>query len=155
MPRFVSVKGDFHLFISKGLLEEVGNYCRSARRNETGGIIVGGYSADLSSAIVDKILGPPSDSRSGFSWFVKGVKETLDNLWQNQQQFYLGEWHYHPYAAPNPSPRDLQQMHEVAHHPDFACPEPIMLIAGGDPRRTMHFRAFVFPGGRMVELLPK
>jgi integrative and conjugative element protein (TIGR02256 family) len=133
------------------------SYCRVSHYNETGGIIVGSYSTDLSSATVSKIMGPPTDSRSGFSWFergTKGIKETLDNLWQSKQQFYLGEWHYHPYSTPSPSHRDLLQMREVAQHPDFACPEPIMLIAGGNPNKSMLFRAFVFPKGKMVELLP-
>jgi integrative and conjugative element protein (TIGR02256 family) len=157
MTHFISVNKYFNLFLSKELLEEIVNYCRLAQRNETGGIIVGNYSIDLSGATVSKIMGPPADSRSGFNWFergTKGVKETLDRLWQSQHQFYLGEWHYHPYSAPNPSHRDFLQMRDVAQHPDFACPEPIMLIAGGDPKTSMIFRVFVFPKGKMVELLP-
>ncbi|MBD2717108.1 Mov34/MPN/PAD-1 family protein [Microvirga sp. STR05] len=157
MTHFISANKDFNLFLSKKLLEEVVNYCRIAHRNETGGIIIGSYSADLSGATVSKIMGPPVDSRSGFSWFergTEGVKKAMDDLWQKQQQFYLGEWHYHPYSSPNPSRRDLLQMREVAEDPNFACPEPIMLIAGGNPKKSMLFRAFVFPAGKMVELLP-
>lgn len=108
--------------------------CQKARNHETGGILIGHYSRDHAMAFVTEVTSEPIDSKRGATWFdrgVRGLKRKLQISWRNTHTFYLGEWHFHPGAPPNPSPVDSTQMAEIAKSPQYACPEPILLIVGG------------------------
>jgi integrative and conjugative element protein (TIGR02256 family) len=125
--------------------------CRDAKKNETGGIIAGRYTDARDWAIITELTGPPNDSRSGRTWFrrgIRGLQQLIDRLWQRERSYYLGEWHYHPFASPNVSGTDISQMRTIAGSDAYACPEPILLILGGDPAGVFEIRAFVFLRGR-------
>lgn len=96
---------------------------------------------------------PPPDSKSGTTWFARGVcglQRWLDSLWHGPSRaYYLGEWHLHPGGAPTPSGTDLEQMTAIANNPRYACPEPILVILGGaSPEWLMG--AFVVTGESIV-----
>jgi integrative and conjugative element protein (TIGR02256 family) len=122
-------------------------HCRQAKRLETGGILIGHYNLEHDIAIVGKVTGPPADSRQLFARFTRGVKGLdvlLDWAWQHNR-YYLGEWHWHPGALPNPSALDLQQMRSSASENSFGCTHPVLLIIGGNDGIGWSSRAFVFP----------
>lgn len=122
------------IFLAEDLLLEVREFCAEKGTLETGGILVGMYDSDLQSAIITKILGPPSDSKHGRTTFVrgtKGIKKSLDSFWK-EGQYYLGEWHFHPNALPIASSQDSSQMKKIAKNNIYKCPEPLMLIIGQD-----------------------
>ena len=58
------------------------------------------------------------------------MKKVLDRAWK-QGQYYLGEWHYHPYALSFPSSADKKQMMDLSQNKQLNCPEPILVIIGG------------------------
>jgi hypothetical protein len=119
--------------------------------SETGGLLIGRYNFNRDRAFVTEILGPTSDSRAGHTWFVRGVSglySYLRTVWP-RGQYYLGEWHFHPGAAPIASGPDLQQMLEISQSENYACPEPILLILGGDPKGTWQLNAYQFVRGSM------
>lgn len=123
-------------------------WCAAAGDCETGGILIGHYSTACDCAEVTEISGPPRDSRAGMTWFVRGVEglqRHLRVLWHKENGFYLGEWHFHPYAAPSPSSTDQAQMTQTAHASQYQCPEPLLLVVGGSPPVEYELRAFVFP----------
>lgn len=143
-----SREGRFGLRVPARTMAQLCRWCRQSGRRETGGILVGHYSAALDCAVVSAVRSAPSDSRRGASWFARGthgLQAWLDELWRAQQHYYLGEWHFHPYAAPDPSPTDCAQMRRIAHDPSYRCPEPVLLIIGGDPRGAWQAAASVFP----------
>jgi integrative and conjugative element protein (TIGR02256 family) len=114
---------------------------------ETGGILLGRYSIHGEAAVVEKASGPPTDSRRGPKTFwrgIAGVGNKLRNLWENRTRYYLGEWHYHPSSAAVPSRCDLNEMMEIARSPGYSCPEPILLIVGGDEEMGWDFSLRVF-----------
>lgn len=124
--------------------------CGRSSPRETGGILLGRYSNALDYALVTSITKAPSDSRSGRTWFVRGVRglqSKIDNMWRRKQGYYLGEWHFHPFGEPSPSGTDSSQMREIARSPQYRCPEPILLIIGGDPPNNWTARAFIFLRG--------
>jgi integrative and conjugative element protein (TIGR02256 family) len=130
--------------------------CKKAIRNETGGILVGHYTKAHDCAIVTRISGPPLDSAAGTTWFqrgVQGLQRWLEKVWP-KKDYYLGEWHFHPFAAAQPSQTDIKQLTEISASVGYHCPEPILLILGGDPSGEWHVRVFVFPrGSQFVELI--
>lgn len=133
------------------VLREVLRLCERSAPNETGGILLGHYSTAHDFAVVTAITAAPTDSRSGRTWFIRGVRglqRTVDRLWSRQRDYYLGEWHFHPGGAPISSSTDIQQMREIAESEQYHCPEPVLLIIGGDPKGSWQSRAYVFPRNR-------
>ena len=148
MSRFRSSDGKFGLQLDRRYMEQILTLCEAAGAFETGGLLVGKYTARHDTAFVTKVVAAPPDSRAGNTWFyrgVKGVKEILTEEWAEHGSYYLGEWHFHPHATPTPSPTDRKQMRSHRLKRAFGCPEPVLLIIGGDPRGVWQTRAFVYP----------
>lgn len=119
---------------------------------ETGGILLGKY-IGKNCAEVTAITTAPPDSKAGPTWFKRGVRklqEMVDAFWNKKREFYLGEWHCHPNGAAKPSGVDADQMYDIANSRDYKCPEPILIIVGGQPNRIRNIGVFVFPKGRSV-----
>lgn len=114
------------------------SYVAISEPNETGGVLMGYYTDDMTCAVVTEVVGPPKDSKSGRTWFKRGVhglKDLFKKAWE-KKQYYLGEWHFHPYGTTEPSAQDYYQMLEIAESTRYACPEAIMIIIAG---RSTHF----------------
>jgi integrative and conjugative element protein (TIGR02256 family) len=122
--------------------------CIQSKPNETGGILVGFYTTAHDCAVVTTVSKPPSDSHSGRAYFVRGIRglqRWVDYLWRKRRHYYLGEWHFHPHRAPIPSATDSQQMRKIAKAAAYQCPEPILVIVGGNPPEEWAVKAYVFP----------
>ena len=146
--RYASPDGLFQVSLASDQVAQMLAYCRAAKSNETGGILVGYYTATRDCAIITAISGPTKDSRSSRTRFKRGTQglgQWLVSLWNEpQRSYYLGEWHFHPYAAPAPSGDDSRQMRDIATSPDYHCPEPLLMILGGNPLDKWQLSAHVF-----------
>lgn len=139
----LSVKGSL---LSEGLKE-----CALSGFQETGGILVGYYTPAHDCAIVTALSGPPEDSiRKSFLFKrgTQGIQSVILRLWQEKKHFYLGEWHFHPRGASIPSHLDIEQMKALSKNKKLKCPEPILLIIGGNPKDAWTVNAFVFPNNQ-------
>lgn len=148
---FRSADARFGVHVPGATIRRLLHLCRSSGPRETGGILVGKYSAALDCARVSAASGPPSDSVRGPSWFqrgTRGLQAWLERRWASRGDHYLGEWHFHPYSAPVPSGTDLQQLGSIARSAEYCCPEPILLILGGDPAGKWSISAHVVPSTR-------
>jgi len=155
---FSTNDGRFGLQVNHSTVKNVLDLCRRSNHEETGGILLGAYNADLSVAIVTQATEPPNDSKAGNSWFqrgVSGLKSLLERLWKTKREYYLGEWHFHPFSDPEPSMTDVNELRRIAKTRTYSCPEPVMLIIGGNPRENWSARAFVFPNGEKLEMQQK
>ena len=154
-----TVDGTFAVQFQAPLLHALDRLCDEAGASETGGILIGRYSDDLSLAIVREATAPPSDSRRGRSWFVRGVnglRELLGKKWRAKERIhYVGEWHFHPVGCVEPSGDDYKQMREISLSKQYDCKEPLLLIFGtGREQEQRSFRAFVGAANSMpLELL--
>lgn len=131
---FISKDEKFFVNISQECLDCILMHVKKAGNYETGGILTGNYSADLKTAFIKILTGPPLDSNAGPTWFnrgTQGVKTLINKLW-SKNSYYLGEWHFHPNSWTTPSSQDKSQMREIAVSKPYNCPEPIMLIIGGN-----------------------
>lgn len=147
-----TASGVFGVLIEGPAMREIDRMCAVAGNVETGGVLIGRYSADLTTAIVVEATPAPPDSRHGPTWFSRGslgLCRMLRRRWRaNMQTYYVGEWHFHPAARVEPSKEDVIQMYRICQDPNYCCVEPILLILGtstGDQVRPA--RAFVFPRG--------
>lgn len=83
----------------------------------------------------------PAESKQTLCSFVRstrGIITKLKRAWQ-KQQYYLGEWHYHPNASPKPSALDLKTMVNLSKDEDLGCPEPILLVIGGSSSNWLQY----------------
>lgn len=133
--KYISDDEIYGIRISEDLINSVTSICNSFGPKETGGILIGYYAYDQKWANITIATEPTKDSIHGWNTFFRGVlglKELLDHEWEKNQCFYIGEWHYHPRALPIPSPKDIRQMIRFSKNSKLKCPEPILLIIGGD-----------------------
>ncbi len=136
----------FGVLIPEAALAKAVKQCGKAGRRETGGILVGRYTGTHDCAVVTYASDAPGDSQAGGTWFrrgVAGLQHWLNGLWKSKV-YYLGEWHFHPYAVASPSGDDLVEMKLIASTKSYHCPEPLLLIVGGDPNEDWHVRVFVY-----------
>ena len=140
----------YSLQILSQAFEAIEKACSLDNTKETGGILIGKYSNDFSTAIIHEATYPPDDSRKGDSWFARGIiglKEVLLKYWQSKdRKYYIGEWHYHPTIHLQPSRTDLNQMYKIRDDNKYCCTEPVLLIVGKSlEEKACPIRAFVFP----------
>ncbi len=144
----------FGLSVDETIMTKMLALCGKAGNAETGGILVGYYTKKRDWAIVTDFSGPPSDSKrscASFNRGVQGLKKWLNHIWRGKRHYYLGEWHYHPFASPEASYVDAKQLREHSENGPLVCPEPIMMIVGGNPNGAWEVKAYVYPKG--TELL--
>ncbi|WP_341531831.1 Mov34/MPN/PAD-1 family protein (plasmid) [Nostoc sp. UHCC 0302] len=139
----------FALKIHNREISQLLKVCVRAGVQETGGILVGFYTELHNCAVITSISDAPSDSHSGHNWFYRGthdLQQWLNRLWmRDKKQYYLGEWHFHPFSNSNPSEIDISQMQKIGESSSYQCPEPLLLIIGGDPNNQWNMKAYIFP----------
>ena len=148
--KFADSERRFVVFIGSKQVAQLLGQCMGAGGYETGGILIGYYTEMLRTAIVTAITGAPPDSRQGRTWFhrgIRGFQALILGLWARKRHYYLGEWHFHPSGSAEASSVDIRQMKAIACSPSYQCPEPILLIIGGDPVGTWSVRVSVFTCG--------
>lgn len=129
------------------------SYCDKANPYETGGILIGNYSSNQTTANILQITAPPKNSKHAkfnFHRGSSGLKKVLDTAW-NQGQYYLGEWHYHPNALAEPSNTDINQMLALSNYRKLKCPEPALIIIGGNSD-NWKITISVFSNGECIPL---
>lgn len=144
---FQSSDSRFGLLLPSSIQRMLERECAARFPNETGGILLGRYSSDLRMALVSHITQQPADSKSGRTWFergVSGLQKLIDRLWK-KQEFYLGEWHLHPGGTSQPSAQDILQMEKISKSDEYACAEPILLIIAGSSKGPWEYSACVIP----------
>lgn len=141
----------FGLSVDDSTIDKILAFCMGAGNAETGGILVGHYNEKLDWAIVTDISGPPKDSKRSRASFIRGVaglQKWLNTIWCGKHHYYLGEWHYHPFAKPEASSLDAKQLKENSENGPLRCSEPVMLIVGGNPNGSWEAKAYVYPKGK-------
>ncbi len=153
--RFRTPDVKFGLSVDETMVEKTLKLCGKAGNTETGGILLGHYTKRHDWAIVTDVSGPPDDSKHGRTSFYRGIKGLqiwLNYIWGSKRHYYLGEWHYHPFASAEASFVDEMQLREHSDNRLLLCPEPVMMIVGGNPNGAWEAKAYVFQKGS--KLLP-
>ena len=103
---------------------------------ETGGLLLGRYTAQRTVLTVTEALPPPPDSMHGRTSFVRGEVGLLATIARARAEdasvFVVGEWHTHPAHAPSPSSVDHRGMKWFARRGLYGCRSPVLLILGMD-----------------------
>ncbi len=147
--------------ISQAELSKAVEQCCKAGRDETGGILVGRYTAAHDCAVVTSVSDAPRDSLGGGTWFrrgVAGLQRWLNGLWKSRT-YYLGNrilsrcdgWRRRKRGVISAEIEVDRNGFEDRHH----CPEPILIIVGGDPKQDWHINVYVYVAGEGLRELPE
>ncbi|MBI1349459.1 hypothetical protein GC163_24605 [bacterium] len=123
----------------------------SSPATETGGILLGRL--DGSKAIIHRATGPGPNAVRTPTKFERDLEFSQQELEaevsNGNGNIYLGEWHSHLVAVPEPSGRDVLSMTGIAEAANYATDCPVMLICGLDPQtqNVGDIKAWVFPVG--------
>jgi len=152
---YCSRNKQYYIEINENIINEMILECEKATNYETGGILVGKYSDDLRCAKINSICKAPTDSKRGRTSFMRGVRgliEALNKKWEESNEYYLGEWHFHPNFSSIPSKTDKIQMKNLARDRNLKCPEPILLVIGGNSISGWNISFNLFLENDMIEL---
>lgn len=146
----------FRVMLSDEVVKHMFLLCGANRAQETGGILIGSYSRDCTTAQIIEATDPPADSKFGRDWFrrgIDGLKELLAARWNSQPRtHYVGEWHCHTANVPWPSPQDKRQMREVAFDRRYDCAQPLLIIVYPVRAGQWEINCFIFLAETLMEL---
>lgn len=147
----------FRVVIPEEVVKHILRLCEANRSRETGGVLIGSYSSDSTTAYVGEATPPPSDSQSGWNWFHRGnngLADLLRQRWHKEPRtHYVGEWHYHTANVPWPSPQDKKQMRDVARDGRYNCTQPLLIIVCPVREGKWAVKCFVVPDDTSFQAL--
>ncbi|MCO5259728.1 MAG: Mov34/MPN/PAD-1 family protein [Crocinitomicaceae bacterium] len=143
---------DLNLYIEEDLIEEIGAIALKHYPNEFGGFLVGKYSSDFKSVeITDVIL--PKKYKSTPTLFLRstdGLEGVFQKLFEEKQQYYIGEWHTHPNGSSNYSTTDLDAMIENANCETVQIKNPVLLILSITKSAVRDFTFYYYDNEKLI-----
>lgn len=128
---------------------------------EVGGWLLG-YWSENRSAIVVTHSTPPASRGTPFGVTIsgRGHRKLFNEIYDRTggHATFLGDWHTHPSGSAHPSPRDISALEQLARHPDYGTPVPLIAITatGRWRRREPRTRWWLRPSPTLVaELSPQ
>jgi integrative and conjugative element protein (TIGR02256 family) len=125
------------VWLSAPVLEELLTLADEKFPLETGGVVIGYVSEDLSQVIVRSVVGPgPEAVHSPVAFVPDGDyhQEQVAELYtaSGRTDTYLGDWHSHPHGSAVLSWRDRRTLRSIQRSREARTPKPIMLVVAGD-----------------------
>jgi integrative and conjugative element protein (TIGR02256 family) len=127
------------LWIAASVLRSLDAEATDRTPNETGGILLGYWSAAGREAVVSDWIGPGPRARHARTSFIPDHEYQEAELARRYARSgrmlsYLGDWHTHPKGAPTLSARDIRTLRRIATTAEAGAPTPVMVVlAGGNP----------------------
>lgn len=100
---------------------------------EFGGLLIGKYSDDFKTCIIETTILPVKykSSRYSFERGKNGLKAKLTEFYNSEPRLiYVGEWHTHPDSLAIPSSKDKTAMKEIEESSNVNITSPLLLIIG-------------------------
>lgn len=121
--------------IGDDLIKQLCAYGLSHYPNEFGGLLLGCYSEDYETVLIQDTILPKKYTSSKY-FFERGIKGLTTKLKSSFKRtpglIYIGEWHTHPNNPPVPSIADLIALREIVQHDKVFIKNPVLLIISID-----------------------
>lgn len=136
-------------WIGQDVVESVAGEADQSFPRETGGVLMGYWTADKSEVVITSVIGPGPNAihgRSSFSPDAHFQEQAIAERYalSGRRHTYLGDWHVHPNAKrASLSWKDLRTMARIASCPEARAPSPLMAIVYGTP---LNWRLSVWVG---------
>lgn len=126
---------DITVELTDSFLIKIKEYTQDIGKNESGGILLGGYIPEQNKYVITGASVPNSNDRSGPAFFVRNcesAQEIIEDVWKKSSGKinYLGEWHTHGCKNPYPSFTDRELLEMIILDESNVWNEVFMLILG-------------------------
>ncbi len=118
------------------VLDQIRNEAESKAPLETGGILVGYWSADNNNVVVTDMVGPGPRAEHRKLTYKPDYsfhQQEMNRIYHEEggTSMYLGDWHSHPGSSSHLSFLDKRTLRNIARFPGNYIDRPIMLVLGG------------------------
>lgn len=143
---------NFQLCFKRQIVEQMAKIAIHHYPNEYGGFLLGCYSDDFTRLhIKDFLLVDKYTSSSvEFRRELNSKIHNFENIFQETELYYIGEWHSHPNASAWYSLTDLQAMNDIVSCDTVQLYNPVLLILSISSNKLLDFNFFIFDQGRLV-----
>lgn len=123
--------------LEKQMLNVLKKYTQYDGKNESGGILLGGYIPEKNKYVITVATEPCDMDFSGPSYFIrnqKNAQEIINKIWMDSEGKinYVGEWHTHGCNNPYPSNTDRKLLKSLIEDKSNVWSELFMIILGND-----------------------
>ncbi len=150
--RVIKKYDDLELIYSEALLNKIGHLAMQHHPNEFGGFLIGKYSEDLKKLYVEDFILPKKykGHRYTFERSTNGLKEHLEKLFLEKNQYYIGEWHTHPDSSIDYSKTDLMAMSQIAQYGEVTILNPILLILSISKSELNEYKFYLYKDKKLL-----
>ena len=143
---------NLQLCFKRQIVEQMAKIAIHHYPNEYGGFLLGCYSDDFTRLhIKDFLLVDKYTSSSvEFRRELNSKIHNFENIFQETELYYIGEWHSHPNASAWYSLTDLQAMNDIVSCDTVQLYNPVLLILSISNNKLLDFNFFIFDQGRLV-----
>ena len=143
---------NLQLCFKRQIVEQMAKIAIHHYPNEYGGFLLGYYSDDFTRLhIKDFLLVDKYTSSSvEFRRELNSKIHNFENIFQETELYYIGEWYSHPNASAWYSLTDLQAMNDIVSCNTVQLYNPVLLILSISNNKLLDFNFFIFDQGRLV-----
>ena len=143
---------NLQLCFKRQIVEQMAKIAIHHYPNEYGGFLLGCYSDDFTRLhIKDFLLVDKYTSSSvEFRRELNSKIHNFENIFQETELYYIGEWHSHPNASAWYSLTDLKAMNDIASCNTVQLNNPVLLILSISNNKLLDFNFFIFDKGRLI-----
>lgn len=143
---------NLQLCFKRQIVEQMAKIAIHHYPNEYGGFLLGCYSDGFTRLhIKDFLLVDKYTSSSvEFRRELNSKIHNFENIFQETELYYIGEWHSHPNASAWYSLTDLQAMNDIVSCDTVQLYNPVLLILSISSNKLLDFNFFIFDQGRLV-----
>lgn len=122
--------GNVRLVVDEALINELAKVGMKHFPNEFGGFLIGKYSDDFKTLYIGTYLLPVKfkNSPTLFQRSINGIEKKFTKVFEESQQYYVGEWHTHPNGSTKYSSTDLHAMNKTVECDTVHITNPVLLI---------------------------
>ena len=140
------------LVIEEGLLKEISDIGIKHCPNEFGGFLIGSYSSDFKMLHIKDYILPKKYKGHPFLFerSIDGIIEIFRKVFSQKNQYYIGEWHTHPYGSTVFSQTDLNAMIQTVECETVQIKNPILLILSVTKQHLNGFEFYFYDNKNLI-----
>lgn len=150
--KLVKKYNNLELIINDELLIEIANIGIHHYPNEFGGFLIGKYSNDFKTLYIEDYILPKK--YKGFPFIfersIDGIIDIFKKLFNQKNQYYIGEWHTHPDGSTMYSQTDLNAMVQTVECETVQIKNPILLILSVSKQKLNKFTFYFFENNKLI-----
>ena len=150
--KLVKKYNNLELIVEEELLKEIANIGMKHCPNEFGGFLTGRYSSDFKTLYIKDYILPKKYKGHPFIFerSIDGMSEIFRKLFNQKNQYYIGECHTHPYGSTVFSQTDLNAMIQTVECETVQIKNPILLILSVSKQNLNSFTFYVYDNKNLI-----